>query len=150
MVHFKVTDVIRSVKYCNFSSYIMKLQYLKCILTRFFFFKNQSWINPVFIWDLPIRHLVKSFSTFCLQKNTNSVTPSSSEFNLKRHWKHINFRWLFLVFWIEFCRWGDYLSTFLLLTFLIASILKSLAQFLTARHYTNSQNSMISFGYVVS
>ena len=39
MVHFEVTDVIRTVKYCNFSSYIMKLQYLKCILTRFFFSK---------------------------------------------------------------------------------------------------------------
>ena len=39
MVHFEVTDVIRTVTYCNFSSYIMKLQYLKCILTRFFFSK---------------------------------------------------------------------------------------------------------------
>ena len=37
MVHFEVTDVIRTVKYCNFPSYIIKLQYLKCILTRFFF-----------------------------------------------------------------------------------------------------------------
>ena len=39
--------------------------------------------------------------------------------------------------------------------FLITSIFKSLnyynnAQFLTARHYTNSQNSLISFGYVDS
>ena len=41
MVHFEVTDVIRTVKYCNFSSYIMKLQYLKCILTRFFFQKSK-------------------------------------------------------------------------------------------------------------
>ena len=40
MVHFEVTDVIRTVKYCNFSSYIMKLQHLKCILTRFFFQKS--------------------------------------------------------------------------------------------------------------
>ena len=39
MVHFELTDVIRTVKYCNFPSYIMKLQYLKCILTRFFFSK---------------------------------------------------------------------------------------------------------------
>ena len=39
MVHFEVADVIRTVKYYNFSSYIMKLQYLKCILTRFFFSK---------------------------------------------------------------------------------------------------------------
>ena len=39
IVHFEVTDVIRTVKYCNFPSYIMKLQYLKCILTRFFFSK---------------------------------------------------------------------------------------------------------------
>ena len=41
IVHFEVTDVIRTVKYCNFSSYIMKLQYLKCILTRFFFQKSK-------------------------------------------------------------------------------------------------------------
>ena len=39
MVHFELTDVIRTVKYCNFPSYIMKLQYLKCILTRFIFSK---------------------------------------------------------------------------------------------------------------
>ena len=39
MVHFEATDVIWTVKYCNFSSCIMKLQYLKCILTRFFFQK---------------------------------------------------------------------------------------------------------------
>ena len=41
IVHFEVTDVIRTFKYCNFSSYIMKLQYLKCILTRFFFQKSK-------------------------------------------------------------------------------------------------------------
>jgi hypothetical protein len=39
MVHFEVTNVIRRVKYCNFSSCIMKLQYLKCILTIIFFSK---------------------------------------------------------------------------------------------------------------
>ena len=39
MVHFEATDVIRTVKYCNFSSCIMKLQYLKCILPRIFFSK---------------------------------------------------------------------------------------------------------------
>ena len=41
MVHFEATDVIRTVKYCNFSSCIMKLQYLKCILPRIFFSKNK-------------------------------------------------------------------------------------------------------------
>ena len=45
------------------------------------------------------------------------------------------------------------LTTFLSLTFLITSFLKSryyqnYAQFLTARHYTNSQNSLITFEYV--
>ena len=48
MVHFEVTDVIRTVKYCNFSSYIMKLQYLKCILTRFFFFQKSKLNKPSF------------------------------------------------------------------------------------------------------
>ena len=41
MVQFEVTDVIRTVKYCNFSSYTMKLQYLKYILTKFFFQKSK-------------------------------------------------------------------------------------------------------------
>ena len=30
----------------------------KVYFDQIFFFKNQSWKNPVFIWDLPIRHSV--------------------------------------------------------------------------------------------
>ena len=32
----------------------------KVYFDQIFFFKNQSWINPVFIWDLPIWHTVYS------------------------------------------------------------------------------------------
>ena len=42
IVHFEVTDVIRTFKYCNFSSLYHETTIPKVYFNQIFFFKNQS------------------------------------------------------------------------------------------------------------